>query len=141
MKHLKYLSLILFSAVMCLSFTACSNEEDDELEKEQNRNEILGSWSEVETTTEENDYGSITVELEIIWTFNQNNTASQRVIARFNDYVFEDVTNSYSYVYDGVSSITFTDANNKVWTYTIEVKGNKMRLGNEESGYFNLTKI
>ena len=126
---------------MCLSFTACSNDEDDELGKEQNRNEILGSWSEVERTTEENDYGSITVELEIIWTFNRDNTASQRVIASFNDYVFEDITNSYSYVYDGVSSITFTAANNKVWTYTVEVNGNKMRLGNEESGYFNLTKI
>lgn len=136
MEKLKYLSLMLLCAVMSLSFTSCSDDDDDEHSKEQARNEILGSWSEV--TVEEGDYASVT--LEIIWTFNSNNTASQQVIASLNDYVFEDVTNTYSYIYDGLSSITFTDANNKVWTYSIEVSSNKMRLGNEENGYFNLTR-
>ena len=133
----KLFSLMLLLATMMVSFSACSEDEANELEQEQAQNEIIGSWSEV-TVSEGGDYVSMT--LEIIWTFNQNNTASQRVIARLNDYVFEDITNTYSYIYDGLSSITFTDANNRVWTYTIEVDGNKMRLGNEEDGYFNLTK-
>lgn len=127
---------MLLCTACVFMFSSCSKDDDDEQLKEQARNEILGSWSEV--TVEEGDYGSVT--LEIIWTFNSNNTASQQVIASLNDYVFKDVTNTYSYVYDGQSSITFTDANNKVWTYNIEVSGNKMRLGNEENGYFNLTR-
>lgn len=127
---------MLLCAAMSLSFTACSNDDENEIRKEQANNEILGSWSEVSVS--EGDYVSMT--MEIIWTFNSNNTASQQVIASLNDYVFKDVTNTYSYVYDGHSFITFTDANNKVWTYSIEVSGNKMRLGNEEDGYFNLTR-
>ena len=47
--------------------------------------------------------------IEIIWTFNSNNTASQQVIASLNGYVYKDVINTYSYVYDGHSSITFKD--------------------------------
>lgn len=133
----KLFGFMLLLATMAVSFSACSDDEANELEQEQAKNEIIGSWSEV-TVSEGGDYVSMT--LEIIWTFNQNNTASQRVIARLNDYVFEDITNTYSYTYDGLSSITFTDANNRVWTYTIEVNGDKMRLGNEEDGYFNLTK-
>lgn len=136
MKKMKYLSLMLLCAVMTLSFTACSNDDENEIKKEQAKNEILGSWREVSVS--EGDYVSMTI--EIIWTFNSNNTASQQVIASLNGYVYKDVTNTYSYVYDGHSSITFKDANNKAWTYSIEVSGNKMRLGNEENGYFNLTR-
>jgi len=138
MKHFKNLSLLLLCTVMSLSFTACSKDDDEnEIKKEQAKREILGSWSEV-IDIGEGDY--ISGMLEIIWTFNYNNTASQQVIASLNDYVFKDVTNTYSYVYDGQSSITFTATNNKVWTYSIEVSGNTMRLGNEEDGYFNLTR-
>lgn len=132
----KVFGLMLLLATMVVSFSSCSDDEENELAEEQARNEILGSWNEV--TVEEGDYASVT--LEIIWTFNSNNTASQQVIASLNDYVFENVTNTYSYVYDGQSSITFTDANNRVWTYSIEVSGNNMKLGNEEDGFFNLTR-
>lgn len=132
----KLFGLMLLCTTTCLSFIACSNEEDDDILKEQSRNEILGSWSEV--TIETSDY--ITMNLEIIWTFNSNNTASQQFIASLNDYIFKNVTNTYSYVYDGKSSITFTTTNNKVWTYKVEVHGDKMKLGNDEDGYFNLTR-
>lgn len=132
----KLFRLILLCTTICSFFIACSNDEDDDMLKEQSKNEILGSWNQV--TVEKSDY--VTMELEIIWTFNSNNTASQQVIASLNDYVFENVTNTYYYVYDGKSSITFTSANNKVWTYKIEVCGNKMELGNDEDGYFNLTR-
>ena len=135
MKPLKYLSLMsLCTVVGLLLFTACS--ADDELAKEQARNEIIGSWSEVSVTEEE--YISMT--LEIIWTFNRNNTASQQVILSLNDYIFKDLTNTYSYEYDGESYITFTNVDNDAWTYEIEVTGDYMRLGNEEDGYFNLRR-
>lgn len=71
---------------MSLSFTACSKDDDEnEIKKEQAKREILGSWSEV-IDIGEGDY--ISGMLEIIWTFNYNNTASQQVIASLNDYVF-----------------------------------------------------
>lgn len=56
------------------------------------------------------------------------------------DYVVEDVTNHYSYVYNRNSTIDFTDVNGKKWTYNVYVNGNKMRLGNDEKGYFELTR-
>lgn len=99
-------------------------------------NEIIGSWSEASVAEEE--YVSMT--LEIIWTFNRNNTASQQVILSLNDYIFKDVTNTYSYEYDGESYITFTNVDNDAWTYEIEVTGDYMRLGNEDDGYFNLRR-
>lgn len=127
---------MLLLATMMVSFSSCSDGEENELTKEQALNEILGIWNEV--TVEEGDYASVT--LEIIWTFNNDKTASQQVIASLNDYVFKNVTNTYSYVYDGKSSITFTDTNKRVWTYSIEVSGNNMKLGNDEDGFFNLTR-
>ena len=132
----KVFGFMLLLATMMLSFPSCSDDEANELAEEQARKQILGSWNEV--TAEEGDYASVT--LEIIWTFNSNNTASQQVIASLNDYVFKNVTNTYSYVYDGQSSITLTDANNRVWTYSVEVSGNNMKLGNKEDGFFNLTR-
>ncbi len=127
--------MLIIASIFC--FTACSDDDENEIiQQAQVKNEILGSWSQV--TVEEGDY--VSVKLEIIWTFNSNNTASQQVIMSFNDVVTKDVTNTYSYVYDGHSSITFTATNNTVWTYFIEVSGNKMRLGNEKDGYFNLTR-
>lgn len=132
----KVFGFMLLLATMMVSFSSCSDGEENELTKEQALNEILGIWNEV--TVEEGDYASVT--LEIIWTFNNDKTASQQVIASLNDYVFKNVTNTYSYVYDGKSSITFTDTNKRVWTYSIEVSGNNMKLGNDEDGFFNLTR-
>ena len=127
----KNLKLALLLLPMLLYFS-CTKENNEIVDK----TIILGSWSE--TKLIEEDYLSMT--MEIIWTFNENNTASQEIILRLNNSIYKDITNNYSYNYDG-SHITFTDKNSKVWTYEIQVSNNNMKLGNEEDGYFNLTKI
>lgn len=127
----KNLKLILLILPILLNLS-CTKENNEMIDKAI----ILGSWSE--TKTVEEDYLSMT--MEIIWTFNENNTASQEIILRLNNAIYKDITNNYSYNYDG-NRITFSDKNNKVWTYEIQVSNNNMKLGNEEDGYFNLTKI
>ena len=126
----KLFGLMLLCATMVLSLSSCS--DDDEYI---DNSEILGTWSE--TKIVEEDYLAVT--MEIIWNFEKDNTAYQRVILSLNGYTFKDVTNNYSYIYDG-KIITFTDTNNKSWDYEVYVTGNNMKLGNEEDGFFNLTK-
>lgn len=128
MKNILRLALLILPILL---YSSCTKENDEIIDK----TIILGSWNE--TKTVEEDFLSMT--MEIIWTFNENNTASQEIILRLNYSIYKDITNNYSYQYDG-THITFSDKNNKVWTYEIQVSNNKMRLGNEEDGYFNLTK-
>lgn len=129
---MKQLSRFTLFVLSMLIFFSCSKEEN-EISKD--KSQILGSWSE--TSTAEEDY--VSMNMEIIWTFNDNNTSTQEVTISLNDITIENKINYYSYIYNG-DNITFTDKNNKEWTYEVEVSNNKMRLGNEESGYFNLTK-
>lgn len=129
---MKQLSKFTLFILMMFIFSSCSKEEN-EITKDNSL--ILGSWSE--TSIVEEDYVSMT--MEIIWTFNENNTASQEVNISLNDFTFENKINHYSYAYNG-EMITFRDKNNKEWIYEVEVSNNRMRLGNEKDGYFNLTK-
>lgn len=136
MKHLKKLNWLILCAVICLLFTSCSEDDNvKEQENQQARNSILGSWSQV--YDDEGEY--VNSRLEVIWTFNSNNTASQQVIFIINDVVMKDVTNTYSYVYNGGTVITLKTSD-RTWNYTIIVTGNKMKLGNDEDGYFDLTR-
>lgn len=128
MKKLFRLTLLILPMLL---YSSCAKENNEIVDK----TIILGSW--YETKTVEEDFLSMT--MEIIWTFNENNTASQEIILRLNNSIYKDITNNYSYNYDG-HHITFSDKNNKVWTYEIQVSNNKMKLGNIENGYFNLTK-
>ena len=130
MKLLSKLTLFILTTFI---FSSCSKEEN-EITKDNSL--ILGSWSE--TSIVEEDYVSMT--MEITWTFNENNTASQEVTLKLNNLTYKNIKNYYSYIYNE-ELITFTDQNNKIWTYEIYVSNNKMKLGNEEDGYFNLTKI
>lgn len=129
---MKQLSKFTLFILMMFIFSSCSKEEN-EITKDNSL--ILGSWSE--TSIVEEDYVSMT--MEIIWTFNENNTASQEVNISLNDFTLENKINHYSYAYNG-EMITFRDKNNKEWIYEVEVSNNRMRLGNEKDGYFNLTK-
>ena len=136
MKQLKKLNWLILCAVICLLFTSCSEDDNvKEQENQQARNSILGSWSQV--YDDEGEY--VNSRLEVIWTFNSNNTASQQVIFIINDVVMKDVTNTYSYVYNGGTVITLKTSD-RTWNYTIIVTGNKMKLGNDEDGYFDLTR-
>lgn len=130
MKLLSKLTLFILTTFI---FSSCSKEEN-EITKDNSL--ILGSWSE--TSIVEENYVSMT--MEIIWTFNENNTASQEITLKLNNLTYKNIKNYYSYIYNE-ELITFSDQNNKIWTYEIYVSNNKMRLGNEENGYFNLTKI
>lgn len=128
------LRTLMLALSLLLVFNSCGTDAEDNYELDKTL--IYGSWSEL--TVEDSEYATMT--LEVIWSFSQNNVASQQVIVKLNGYTMENVKNSYSYVYKSNGTITFTDAKNNVWTYEVSVNGNHMRLGNSEKGYFELTK-
>lgn len=128
----KFLSMTLLLTAMFFTFSSCSKDDD-----ENNQNEypsIIGSWSDITETTGE----YVTSYLEVTWTFNSNNTATQRVILKFNNVTSRDNSSNFTYIYRGN---TITLKNDKTTLeYEISASGNTMRLGNAEDGYFNLTK-
>ena len=124
----KFLSMTLLLTAMFLTFSACSSDD------ETNYPDITGSWSKISETPGE----YISSYMEVTWTFNSNNTATQRVILKFNDVTSRDTSTSFTYEYKGS---TITLKNDKITLeYEISVSGNKMKLGNAEDGYFDLTK-
>lgn len=123
----KILSLLVISCLVL----ACSKETTEE----SNLYNIIGTWSEISTT--EGEYISTTIETS--WTFNMDNTATERVVFKMNDVSFRNELMNFRYQYDGHSTIHFT-GDKSSFTYNVAVNGNTMRLGNEEDGYFNLTK-
>ncbi len=137
---------ILLAAMIALtgvSFVSCSSD-DDSKEVKANLTEILGSWEE---TIVESGEDSKT-EVITTWTFNANKTATERVEGYLTtSYTGRvsviDITLDFTYEYDGKKVIftsTSTTVKNPTTTYNIEINGNKMRMGNDEGGYFNLTK-
>ena len=72
----KFLSMTLLLTAMFLTFSACSSDDD-----ETNYPDITGSWSEISETPGE----YISSYMEVMWTFNSDNTATQRVILKFNN--------------------------------------------------------
>lgn len=123
----KILSLLIIS---CLAIS-CSKEKSGQ----SNLYDIIGTWSEISAT--EGEYISTTT--EVSWTFNTDNTATERVVFKMNDVSFRDELMHFSYHYDGSRTIHFT-GDESSFTYNVSVNGNIMRLGNEEDGYFTLTK-
>lgn len=126
-----FLSLVVL-IVSVLAFTSCSKDEDKGLDI--NYSLIIGSWSEFSES--QGEYVSSST--EVIWTFNADNTASQRVIFKMNNVTMRDISNSFSYVYNGKSIVLKGEKN--TFEYEVSVSGNKMSLGNSEDGYFDLTK-
>lgn len=128
----KFLSITLLLTAMFLTFSSCSKDDDEE--NSVDYPSIVGSWSDITETPGE----YITSYFEVTWTFNSNNTATQRVILKFNNVTSRDNISNFTYTYKG-NSITLK--NDKVTLeYEVSVSGNTMRLGNAEDGYFNLTK-
>ena len=125
----KFLSMTLLLTAMFLTFSACSSDDD-----ETNYPDITGSWSEISETPGE----YISSYMEVMWTFNSDNTATQRVILKFNNVTSRDTSTNFTYEYKGS---TITLKNDKVTLdHEISISGNNMKLGNEKDGYFNLTK-
>lgn len=123
----KILGLLVISCLVL----SCSKEKTEQ----SYLYDIIGTWSEISTT--EGEYISTTT--EVSWTFNIDDTATERLVLKMNDVSFCDELMHFSYHYDGRRTIHFT-GNKSSFTYNVAVNGNAMRLGNEEDGYFNLTK-
>ena len=75
---------------------------------------------------------------DVYWTFRANNTATEKLDISINDYVISSTTVDFVYSYSG-KYIDFSNDKTS-FRYNVSVNGNKMTLGNEESGYFELTK-
>lgn len=117
----KFLSMTLLLTAMFLTFSACSSDDD-----ETNYPDITGSWSEISETPGE----YISSYMEVMWTFNSDNTATQRVILKFNNVTSRDTSTNFTYEYKGS---TITLKNDKVTLdYEISISGNNMKLGNEK---------
>lgn len=122
--------LLVFGTAISLS--SCSDDENNE----ENYPSIIGSWSDSYESTGE--YVSFSTEL--IWTFNSNHTASQRFIIRINGVISKETISKWTYVYKG-NTIIIKNESGTTTEYEISVSGNKMKLGNKEDGYWDLTKI
>lgn len=130
MKKSLLMWLLVFGTAISLS--SCSDDENNE----ENYPSIIGSWSDSYESTGE--YVSFSTEL--IWTFNSNHTASQRFIIRINGVISKETISKWTYVYKG-NTIIIKNESGTTTEYEISVSGNKMKLGNKEDGYWDLTKI
>lgn len=120
-KSLLATMLLLFATSFV--FVSCTEEEEFD------NSAILGSWVSEDNTSY----------LTVTWSFFQNNTATERVVMKMGSYVIDDTTLSFTYDYKG-STIKLVSQSGEVLNYTISVNGNKMKLGNQEDGYFNLKR-
>lgn len=126
----KVLSLLMVMTLL-IGFSSCSKDDDEE---KINYPSIIGSWSE----SSETNGNYISMKTELIWTFKENNSSSQRFILMVNNVTSSDVTNTYTYQYNGKTIKFAGDKSN--FEYEVYVSGNKMKLGSKEDGYFDLTK-
>lgn len=142
-KILSTLAMLLVVSLSSTTFVACSSDDDKE-ETKVDVAEILGSWEE--THVKPGD--KTTTEVVTTWTFNADKTAIEHVEAFVTTSYTKknkilDMTFGFTYEYNGKKvKLTSTDPSVKepVSYYNVEISGNKMRMGNEEGGYFNLTK-
>lgn len=126
----KLFGLVLLCVAGMFVFSACSKEKS----AYNNYPPIVGTWYDISTT--EGEY--VSSSLELSWTFNNNNTAIERVVMKVNDITLRDEALNFTYTYDGKTILLFGEQ--ATLEYTVEITGNTMRLGNEETGYFTLTK-
>lgn len=131
----------IFAIAVITMFTSCSSDDND---PKADLSEILGSWSSTSTESSE----KTTTDVVTTWTFNANKTATERVEAYITTIYTSkkkviDKTMGFTYEYDGKQIVlhsTMSGVENPTSYYNVTVKGNTMRLGNDEGGYFNLTK-
>lgn len=134
------LSMLLTVMTVGLSavFTSCSND-DDTTREENVYKQIIGTWENISHT----DGDVIDSDLVVVFTFNENRTATQRVYLTMNGVIMRDYTNNYTYKFDGreVTLYHNGDISDKdPWVMYATINGNKMKLGNDKDGYFDLTK-
>ena len=126
--------IILLCLLIFPLLQSCLEEENvDSIDLE----DIQGSWYEFSTTNDE--YASSMTEL--IWTFNANNQAYQELILQLNGVVIRHVINNFKYSISGKNTIDLESQNSSIVTYQVYINNQKMKLGNPQDGYFNLTKM
>ncbi len=90
MKNFKYLSMILMSLLMCVSFVSCSDKDDEP----GNNSSIFGLW------TQTNSYGTI---IDISFSKDQTGMVkytypSGSTSTEYFEYVFTTDSDGYSYL-------------------------------------------
>jgi len=98
---------------------------------------IIGTWKCSKESFGEHASSKIIVE----WEFCLDKTATETLIVEVNGIEMKRVTLEFIYIYDQHGKILFTSLDKgNTFEYKVSVKGNKMYLGNEEDGYFDLTR-
>ena len=127
----KIFGLMLLCATM-VGFASCEKSEEDVT----NYPSIIGTWYQL-VGNSNGDY--LSMDTEVYWIFRADNTAIEKLDIKMNGSSIKTQTLNFSYVYKG-TYIDFKKNDGSSFRYNVSVNGNKMRLGNEESGYFDLTK-
>lgn len=127
----KFVLFAIFATTLFAFSTSCSKDKESGIESYPS---IIGSWNDISKT----DGEYVSIEAELIWTFNPNNNGTTRIIMTVNGSVMRDVSSNFTYDYKG--NYILIKNSETTLNYSISVSGNKMRLGNDENGYFNLTK-
>ena len=127
----KIFGLMLLCATM-VGFVSC---EKDEGNASEGYPSIIGTWSQLIGSSSGDN---ATIDTEVVWIFRENNTATEQLLIIMNGTVVKTQNLQFTYTYYG----TYIDLKNDKTTirYNVSISGNTMRLGNDESGYFNLTK-
>ena len=129
----KFIAMMLVMASVMFVFSSCSKEEPVEFF---DKSEIYGSWSE--TSYSPGNY--VSSEMKLTWSFYPNNTATERLTLKMNGVTMKETTLNFTYTYTKKNSIVLKSDKGNIINYNVYVTGNKMRLGNDEDGYFELLK-
>jgi len=129
MRTLRLIGTTLLMVALCLNFTACGDDDDDD-------NPIVGTWL--------NSSGNVTM----TWTFKANGTG----VEKYDDYeAGSELHESYTftYTYDAASSMLIInygesddhgEVTEDIDKYTISISGNVMTTKDETENQLNWIK-
>lgn len=120
---MKKIFALMLLCVAAISFSSCEKSDDG-------RSLIIGTWQRLNSGDSSG---------KMYWIFRKDNVAVQRYDILEDGILINSIENKYTYTYGG-SYIDFKTKTTS-FRYEVSIDGNKMRLGNEENGYFELIKI
>ncbi|MBQ2844094.1 MAG: hypothetical protein IJE69_07575 [Alistipes sp.] len=127
---------IFYLMLLCATMGFLNSCEKSEEETIEDYPSIIGSWSEIVDESQEGNISSVVV---TTWTFRKNQTATHEIKLYMNDVEMISEELDYTYIYKG-TYIDFAHSDGTTFRYNVSISGNRMKLGNAENGYFNLTK-
>lgn len=122
--------MLLVASLFCV-FVSCSKDETEDFF---DPSVIYGSWGDTQYDSSGNPSSDMT------WTFYSNQKATQRLTLYLMGSVFMDRTLNYTYQYTNKNTISLRTEKGEIIHYNVFIDGKYMKLGNEESGYFELIK-